>query len=150
MAPSQATATASANTRPGYKEKSDYELTKDFGGFRQFMCAYGLKPYDHNDVLDAKSILDDLRKQELEEVMECADSRNNEHAKEVDQVGDLVQAHDLEHAGNCVRMNCGEMEEYETGKGDGREGYEQEFLIPTVFDASTTSGSADAEGPRAW
>ncbi|KAH9080429.1 hypothetical protein EDB83DRAFT_2339380, partial [Lactarius deliciosus] len=42
--------------------KTNYELTKPYGGMHGFMRSYGLKTWDNDDVQEAKAILDGFRK----------------------------------------------------------------------------------------
>ncbi|KAH8998484.1 hypothetical protein EDB92DRAFT_1941314 [Lactarius akahatsu] len=41
--------------------KTNYELTKPYGGMQGFMHSYGLKMWDDDDVQEAKAILDGFR-----------------------------------------------------------------------------------------
>ncbi|KAH9002677.1 hypothetical protein EDB86DRAFT_2847478 [Lactarius hatsudake] len=41
--------------------KTNYELTKPYGGMQGFMHSYGLKMWNDDDVQEAKAILDGFR-----------------------------------------------------------------------------------------
>ncbi|KIY68987.1 hypothetical protein CYLTODRAFT_453019 [Cylindrobasidium torrendii FP15055 ss-10] len=47
-----------------YKERSNNSYYNDFGGWQNFMHSYGLKPWDHNDVEEGKSILAAMKEQD--------------------------------------------------------------------------------------
>ena len=47
-----------------YKEKSDYEYYKGFGGYQNFMHSYGLKIHNMDDVEEGKAIIQGFREQD--------------------------------------------------------------------------------------
>ncbi|EPQ55087.1 hypothetical protein GLOTRDRAFT_42001 [Gloeophyllum trabeum ATCC 11539] len=52
----------------GKKEPvSDYEFLKAWGGWHQFMLSYSLKPWDDDDVQEAKEIIRRLKANQEEE-----------------------------------------------------------------------------------
>lgn len=57
-----------SNTNSGaYVPKSDYHYYKNFGGFHNFMHSYGLKPWNDDDVQEAKSIIEAFREHDRAE-----------------------------------------------------------------------------------
>ncbi len=51
----------SANTGDVFVPRTDYAICKPFGGFHRFMQSYGLKPWDDDDIAEAKRILEGMR-----------------------------------------------------------------------------------------
>lgn len=54
----------SSNTSETYVPKTDYAYTAPYGGMKGFMDSYGLKMYNHDDVQEAKSIIQGFREQD--------------------------------------------------------------------------------------
>ncbi|KAF9445323.1 hypothetical protein P691DRAFT_805769 [Macrolepiota fuliginosa MF-IS2] len=57
--------TTSSNTNSG-GERSDSSYYGVFGGYNRFMLSYGLKPWNHDDVQEAKAILEGFREADRE------------------------------------------------------------------------------------
>ncbi|KAJ3555216.1 hypothetical protein NM688_g2701 [Phlebia brevispora] len=51
----------STSNSKAYVPKSDYQYYKPYGSFHDFMHSYRLKPWNDDDVLEAKRIIEGFR-----------------------------------------------------------------------------------------
>ena len=56
--------------------KTNYVYTKPYGGMKGFMESYGLKMWDDGDYKQAKSLLDEFRKDDAADAAAEADKAN--------------------------------------------------------------------------
>jgi hypothetical protein len=65
---------SSASAEPS-KPKTNYAYTKPYGGMKGFMESYGLKLWDHDDVRQAKAMLDEFREMDAAEEADKANRK---------------------------------------------------------------------------
>ena len=71
---SSASNTSASATGDSYKPDSHY--TEPYGGMKGFMESYGLKLWNHDDVEEAKSIIDGFRANDAADAAEAAKANN--------------------------------------------------------------------------
>ncbi|KAN0125468.1 hypothetical protein V8E53_015438 [Lactarius tabidus] len=74
--PNKSSASKSSTSGESSGPKTNYAYTKPYGGMKGFMESYGLKLWDHDDVRQAKAILDEFREMDAAEAeADKADSK---------------------------------------------------------------------------
>ncbi|KAI0260210.1 hypothetical protein BC834DRAFT_901662 [Gloeopeniophorella convolvens] len=151
-------ASATRADSPKYMERTNYELTQPYGGFQRFMQSHGLSLHNDDDIQEARQILDEFRKLDLQESDSNEEDERDEECEqeeEDERDGPVEWFTDEEQAG-YERGDYGRqgLVDYDSEREDGRSqgsgqedgyyGHQDDFEQGSYYD-SDEPGYSDSE-----